>query len=90
MQKTIKSYSGVCSECVHWQTLSREMNVGFSGDVQETGECRRHTPMYFQGPGRVFPVTGFNDWCSEGAPRIEKEEKRQPWWKFWKGNRAKR
>lgn len=82
MQKNQKKYDGICSDCIHWQSTAQSMPVGIEKYDQSIGECRRHIPMFMQGCGRVFPVTGFHDWCSEGVQK--EKEKTAPWWHFWK------
>jgi hypothetical protein len=87
MQKTEK-YRGdtYCGECLHWQKLFKDdddnlkLVIGHEADPRRAGECRRETPMYHHGAGRVFPVTAYNDWCYRGkAP----EGKLRRWWQFW-------
>jgi hypothetical protein len=80
-----KKYSGICAGCVHWQPIESKLIIGFNPVAQKAGECRRHTPMFIERSGRVFPVTGFNDWCSEGTgAEKEVDRKDRHWWQFWK------
>jgi hypothetical protein len=84
-----KKYTGICAECIHWQQIhGSQMIVGFKSTAENVGECRRYPPMFIQGSGHAFPVTGFNDWCSIGETEPKAEygniEPSIPFWKIWK------